>query len=1373
MSVNVTGDDGALEFTAGIELSGFVDSQKIIEKGLLDIAKTATDSAKVTNEAYVEVGKAMDSVAKPKTVNVGSVIGSEVLDQLKKTFGDVDAPTQKFIQNLIDLQIKLQNLDVAQRDLTEAYAKGGVTQEEYAKTSAFLVAGIADINKETIELTDKQKEYEESLKNSSGSIDEKKASLTKLKEAYSALSETQRKSPEGENLSKSIASLNAEIKSLNPVKITEAKTSVVSIRTELSKLQELMARNPDSPMFTTWKKQAAELKENLVAVKTGVEQATNSTAGVEAFASGLRGLIGGFEAGTGVVGLFTTNTEQYEEVTKNAASALALVNGIQEISNVLSKTGALNVYLLGLARKQETVSTIAETAATEINTVASGVNTIATEAQAVATVEATVAQRGLAAAMLANPAALVIAGIAALAFAYLSLRDEEKELTGVEKILGEQVKATADIFSKAAESTANAKTQVAELKTEISLAKDGFLDKKKVVDEYNNTIGKTTGFVKDINEAEAALIKNAPAYIEIMSLKAKAAAAGALAEEEIKKQLIEQRFVGVKLDVPDRRTGDGFADRQIAAVEKMVKKNKDDLEKARQNNIDYYEGIQNDATIAAAKLAALNKFNYFGDNEADKKVKGVNALLNEQKTLLQDIANLNRDAKQSGLIREASELDKINEKYDLAIKKVTDYNARVAAFNLKNPNSKIASIATDSINNARAIELQNAVFKRNAEDYRKSLGEQQKAFEDFEKAKVEVGEAKAKELFAAQTKVGNSYLDYLLKQKAEIEKTVSIGPNQPLNLEQQLKIIELDKGIANQREKIAKELVDFELENYKKLLQATVTYNEQKAEINKKYDGIQATLKANDIFDSGLKDQKKQILENEREQELRAVENNAFEHTAIYKQMNEDILNITRQRIKVEIEEGKKILADGGTLDNQGNFINISDEQRAKILEYISKLEEADKKLRTVFGLTADQLKEISSKAAEISNTFNSLADAVKSSNEGLSDTLSTIGAIVGIAGDAAGAIGKFAAGDIVGGIASTVKAITGILSIGAKSRESERKAREEVAKFQQGLLFGELAVNELYRERARQQVLINKLKLQGLADESKLLKEQQAANAKDYERIFNLIQQQNAITSESTKKTGGVLGIGRKTKVVQDYESLNGKTFDELQSLFLSGQLDAKAKDLFQQLEKIKQEGVDIDAAIEQNKLAAQQIFTGTTSDSILDNIVQGFADGKRATADFADNFESLMKQSVLNALKFQALEKPLKKFYEDFAAAAESDGILTAAEIAQLQAAYNTTITAAGKQFDELKKITNLNFSNNASGNGNSLQGAIKGITQQQADLLAGQFGGLRLTAFEQLTVAKSQLNALNQIVNNTSLLVQCEAYLRYFRTTGIKVI
>ena len=109
----------------------------------------------------------------PQVTNVSEIIGTQVIEELKKSFGEIDAPTQKFIQNLIDLELRLQHLQQAQQDLASAFNEGKITEKEYADTQAFLIAGTKAVNDETVNLTDKQKEYQVSLQQSNGSIDEK------------------------------------------------------------------------------------------------------------------------------------------------------------------------------------------------------------------------------------------------------------------------------------------------------------------------------------------------------------------------------------------------------------------------------------------------------------------------------------------------------------------------------------------------------------------------------------------------------------------------------------------------------------------------------------------------------------------------------------------------------------------------------------------------------------------------------------------------------------------------------------------------------------------------------------------------------------------------------------------------------------------------------------------------------------------------------------------------------------------------------------------------------------------------------------------------------------------------------------------------
>lgn len=436
-------------------------------------------------------------------------------------------------------------------------------------------------------------------------------------------------------------------------------------------------------------------------------------------------------------------------------------------------------------------------------------------------------------------------------------------------------------------------------------------------------------------------------------------------------------------------------------------------------------------------------------------------------------------------------------------------------------------------------------------------------------------------------------------------------------------------------------------------------------------------------------------------------------------------------------------------------------------------------------------LDKASNDVGILAASFQTLADGARDLDDNLFKIIGTLSQITGSVKVAIDGFKQFkdaqTSGDQSGQIAglagiagSVISVATMIVNTFKASHDSVVASKNEIISYNNSLIIGQTQYNQLMRQQELSQMNINNLSVSELETKKKLLALQKEQAQADYNSLLQQIQLQGKqITGEHTEKSGGsgllgvagyALGFGKKTKVVQDLAGLSGSDYDNLLKLFTEGKLDAATATWFQQLQKVHDEldaiGVSAADAVE----AEKQALTGTTADSIADNIIQGFADGKRATSDFADDFESLMRTAVLNSLKYQALEKPLNAFYQQFADDAQSDGILTSAEIEQLRASYNATIQAAGEQFDQLKKITDLSF--NGTDNSNSLQGAIKGITQQQADLLAGQFGGLRLTAFDQLAAAKSCLNALNEIVNNTSMIADTNLLLRKFDMYGIKI-
>jgi len=103
--------------------------------------------------------------------------------------------------------------------------------------------------------------------------------------------------------------------------------------------------------------------------------------------------------------------------------------------------------------------------------------------------------------------------------------------------------ATAD-YSKAIES-------ITQLKVNLDLANAGFIDKDKVIDEYNNSLGKVAGKVDTLDEAEKGLAKNANNFIRMTLLKAAAQivladAAKDQADTAIKNQKLQDDIANTK-----------------------------------------------------------------------------------------------------------------------------------------------------------------------------------------------------------------------------------------------------------------------------------------------------------------------------------------------------------------------------------------------------------------------------------------------------------------------------------------------------------------------------------------------------------------------------------------------------------------------------------------------------------------------------------------------------------------------------------------------------------------------------------------------------------------------------------------------------------
>ena len=75
-----------------------------------------------------------------------------------------------------------------------------------------------------------------------------------------------------------------------------------------------------------------------------------------------------------------------------------------------------------------------------------------------------------------------------------------------------------------------------------------------------------------------------------------------------------------------------------------------------------------------------------------------------------------------------------------------------------------------------------------------------------------------------------------------------------------------------------------------------------------------------------------------------------------------------------------------------------------------------------------------------------------------------------------------------------------------------------------------------------------------------------------------------------------------------------------------------------FRNLQAIDEFQTELEVLLEKQSQLVNQMFetfTVTSSDAITDSILDGFANGKLGAEDFADTFEELMKNAILESFK------------------------------------------------------------------------------------------------------------------------------------------
>lgn len=235
----------------------------------------------------------------------------------------------------------------------------------------------------------------------------------------------------------------------------------------------------------------------------------------------------------------------------------------------------------------------------------------------------------------------------------------------------DKAKLSMEALNKAIQGTEFSKAikDLSELRINVQLAKEGLLDKTKVLKQYNKTIGKTTGEVSSLDQAEKAMVKNGNAYIKITLLKAAAqialedAAKNSYEAELARNKSAEDTANGLDkfLGAFTAKGGNPYleATHQEAAYNKEVKKSgqkrKDQLIKDAEDSAKVQLSIAEKFQKDAAKIAKKFGFDFFSGDFEDTKKKTTNT--DEQDRIIQ-LVQFEMDAQKQIAENEQETFDK-------------------------------------------------------------------------------------------------------------------------------------------------------------------------------------------------------------------------------------------------------------------------------------------------------------------------------------------------------------------------------------------------------------------------------------------------------------------------------------------------------------------------------------------------------------------------------------------------------------------------------------------------------------------------------------------------------------------------------------------
>ena len=1098
-------------------------------------------------------------------------------------------------------------------------------------------------------------------------------------------------------------------------------------------------------------------------------------------------------------------------LNKDSAFRLATVNSLREWWNKLLAIGRGEQIASTAATVADTTATTASTVATTANTAAQtaansaktasvGASTGAAAAQGVQTASAvagTAANIGLAGAFRMVGAAIksipvfgwILAGISAL-------------IALVSHFVGkanEAKKAAEEWYNAIAENSYKPIAAIMDLSARWNALGNDLEAKKQFIEENKKAFDDLGASVNDVVDAENLLVKNKDAFINAQIEKAKATIYLQQATEKVKELIkkeqevaampeksstyvqtssygtgywvegINQAKVEAKKELADLRAEitQGFtnaaeaekrgfnilknagvsatqtyAKGSLGAIQQAIALKQEALKKLT-NNADYQkamkeiEALQKQADKITGKTTTTSGGGGGGrrssggggtkkDPFLEKLAKYKSEYARFQKWVNSGDAIIQKAAATEfdGLLKQgATYIDYLKRQRDVILD--VDVANRTKAQNkqLRQLNDAIAeetkNTVLEAFNNELSASLANAKtvleMLKVIEAKRKELSGDGTELDNAKAKSLDNAEEKANAEAAKQTEALLTEYASFVEQKRRLEEQfnadIELLNRKRAKASTDAERAEIDQAIANRTKKYNTDTS--KVGDYDAILNQYGGYEKKKERIAEQYAERRRIAELN-----GNKDLLEKLAKAEQD-ELSKLQSDLIRNSGDWQNLFGNLDELTTKTIKRLIDkiEGMKVTIgvdlnpqDLKALTDQLNKARSEVEKRNPFTALGAAWKRLKEATKDGKGLGSDEAKKATKDVATavsgsidlINGTFNAVTNGLQKMGVSMDEeTQAILGDIGGIMDGAS----QVAQGIATGNPLSVIQGSIGLLSSAFDLFNSrDRKAEKQIKKHQKATKQLENAYKQLEWQI-------------GKALGGEVYKNQQAA-------IRNMKEQQEHLKAsweaeESKKKTDH----DRVNDFKEQYAEL-GRQIEDMIDEISNDLLQTTAKDF---------------------------------ANDMGDALVEAFSKGEDAAKAMETTVNSVLKNLVVNQLKKKFLENQLQgaldNLEKDMGYWNGDDFVfdgLTQAEIDRFKSAVgaaSSNFNQALKQYEEIFKDMGLDDTDE------SLTGAAKGISEESANILAGQMNAIRINQLDTNEVLRQSLQALNTIAINTA--------------------